>query len=110
MSVNYFQEISSAQDEHLHTSPWAGCLIKNCDQTGAALNFKSISEYETFRKHKRSLWLYMPLKVFKFSGFTLFGVYVCPECSSMASVKGLSSSQDPASSSGKHNQKIINTY
>ena len=78
------------------TCPWGGCLLKNCDQTGDLLEFSTLSDYERFmRESQRKLWLYMKLKVFKFDGSNLFGVLVCPECESMASIEGLGVSQDP---------------
>ena len=94
VSVNYYQHISANRDTQLFTSPWGGCVIKNCNDGGELLEFSSINEYEKSKKESK-LWLYMPLKVFKFNELQLFGVYVCPECESMLTTKELESSQEP---------------
>ena len=95
ISRTYFQQISSNRDDQFYTSPWGGSVIKNCSLSGEILQFSSINQYETFKKETRkSLWLYMPLKVFQCRG-TLFGAYACPECPSMSVIKELASNQEP---------------
>ena len=95
-SVNYFQQISENREVQYFTSPWGGCILRNCNDTGDILEVASISEYEKLRKESNTrLWLYLRLKVFKFNGMQLYGVFVCNECESMSALEGLESSQDP---------------
>lgn len=60
------------------------------------LEFTNIGEYEKFKKNTRKqLWLHLKLQVFKINNFDYFGVFVCEECESMATIKGLSPVQEP---------------
>ena len=76
--VFYFQEISQHKSEMVHKVPWGGALLRNCLPSGDLLRFKTVKEYDDFKKKSnQSLWLLLPLKVFRHSD-TLYGVYCCP--------------------------------
>ena len=77
-------------------SPWGGLIVRNCEEDGKLLEFRNIAEFETFRKEeRRSMWLYLKLKVFQFNASELFGIFVCPECASMAGMDELQVKQHP---------------
>ena len=94
-SLNYLQQIS--EGSNFFTSPWGGCLLRNCDEFGDLLEFNSISAYETYKKEQRtSLWLYMKLKIFQIPNrFDIFAIFLCPQCESMTSMDGLQANQNP---------------
>ena len=93
--VFYFQQISQHKSEMVHKVPWGGALLRNCLPSGDLLRFKTVKEYDDFKKKSnQSLWLLLPLKVFRHSD-TLYGVYCCPQCDSMAGTDKLSVDQDP---------------
>ena len=74
--VYYFQQISHEKEKFLFKVPWGGAIIRNSLSTGEILNFRTVKEYEIFRKEKnKQLWLLLPLKVFR-NANTLFGAYL----------------------------------
>ena len=98
VSVHYFQQISGGSGKQFFSSPWGGCVLKNCDDSGELLEFSTMSDYEKFMKNSRKRqWIYLKLKVFRVNGvgMRLFGVFVCPECECMSSLAGLEASQAP---------------
>ena len=95
-AIHYFRQLGEDSDQQLFRSPWGGCVIKNCNEDGDLVEFSSIVDYEKFLKtNRKQMWLYLNLKVFKFNGLELFGVFVCPECDSMAAIEELQASQEP---------------
>ena len=93
--VYYFQQINSDKGKLLFKLPWGGAIVRNCLENGEVLNFKTVKGYEIFKKESnRQFWLVLPLKVFRHSN-SLFGVYCCPQCKSMAGTEELSTDQDP---------------
>ena len=93
--VYYFQQISHEKEKLIFKVPWGGAIIRNSLSTGEILNFRTVKEYEIFRKEKnKQLWLLLPLKVFR-NANTLFGAYCCPQCDSMAGTDKLSIDHDP---------------
>lgn len=93
--VFYFQQICDDKVKNIFKVPWGGALLRNCSSAGQVLSFRTVKEYEKQKKEtNRSMWLYLPLKVFRSDGF-LFGVYCCPQCESMTGTNKLSVDQDP---------------
>ena len=91
--VFFFQQISHEKEKMIFKLPWGGAILRNCFSNGKLLEFRTFKEYEVYKKERhQQLWLLLPLKVFRHSN-TLFGVYCCPQCESMAD---LSVDQDPA--------------
>lgn len=78
-AVFYLQQISASLEQNIFKTPWGSVIVKNCDEDGKLLEFKSKTEYSSSLK---SLWLNMPLKVFRADG-DLFPVFCCPECLAM---------------------------
>ena len=98
VSVHYFQQISGGSGKQFFSSPWGGCVLKNCDDSGELLEFSTMSDYEKFMKNSRKRqWIYLKLKVFRVNGvgMRLIGVFACPECECMSSLAGLEASQAP---------------
>ena len=93
--VFYFQQISHEKDKFIFKVPWGGAIVRNSSTNGKLLQFRTVKEYEVYKKeNNKTLWLLLPLKVFRHSN-TLFGVYCCPECETMAGTDQLSIDQDP---------------
>ena len=70
-------------------------MIRNCSSNGQVLSVSTVKEYERMQKEiGRQFWLYLPLKVFR-SSDSLFAVFCCPQCESMAGTESLSLDQDP---------------
>ena len=61
-AVFYLQQISASLEQNIFKTPWGSVIVKNCDEDGKLLEFKSKTEYSSSLK---SLWLNMPLKVFR---------------------------------------------
>ena len=57
--------------------------MKNNDDSGELLTFKSKDNYKNQRK---KLWLYLGLKIFRHEG-GLHAVYCCNECESMKGIE-----------------------
>ena len=94
--VFFFQQISHEKEKMIFKLPWGGAILRNCFSNGKLLEFRTFKEYEVYKKERhQQLWLLLPLKVFRHSN-TLFGVYCCPQCESMAGTDNLSVDQDPA--------------
>lgn len=75
-----------------------GLSSRTVMKMGHFFNSVALMNMKLLRKKLRKICgctLYMPLKIFKFDGFNLFGVYVCPECESMSTIIQLESSQEP---------------
>ena len=83
--VYYLQQISSSIQDNLFKTPWASVVVKNCDDEGKLLEFKSKAEYSSCGKE---LWLNLELKIFRENG-DLYPVFCCPECPSMKNVSSL---------------------
>ena len=93
--VYYYQQIAHHKNEMIHKVPWGGALIRNSSPNGDLLRFKTLKEYEVFKKEtNKQLWLLLPLKVFRYQD-TMYGVYCCPQCDSMAGTDKLSVDQNP---------------
>ena len=90
-AVYYLQQISSAMEDNIFKTPWSSVIIKNCNSDGKLLQFKSKKDYAS---SERSLWLIMPLKVFR-AEQDLFPVFCCPECSSMRNFMSLQTDCNP---------------
>ena len=93
--VFYYQQIAHNKKDLIHKVPWGGTLIRNCLPGGDLLTFKAVRDYELFnRETNTELWLLLPLKIFRHNG-SLYGVYCCPKCDSMAGTEQLTLDQDP---------------
>ena len=90
--VFYLQQISSNLQELFFKTPWGSVVVKNCDDDGKLLEFKSKSEYS---RSEKSLWLNLKLKLFRDNG-ELFPVFCCPECPSMKGFLSLNTKCSPA--------------
>ena len=91
--IYYYQQISSLGSQ-MFNSPW-GVVMKNCQADGKLLDFSNMAAFETFRKEERKhMWLHLPLKVFQINSNVLMGVFVCPECPSMARMMEQEAAQD----------------
>ena len=94
--VFYYQQIAHQKSELVHKVPWGGAIVRNCLPNGEILHFKTLKEYEVFKKEtNKQFWLLLPLKIFRHEN-TLFGVYCCPQCATMAGTNKLSVDQDPS--------------
>ena len=49
-AVNYYEQVSANRCNYFFTSPWGGCLITNCTETGAPMNFNTIGSYELMKE------------------------------------------------------------
>ena len=93
--VYYFQQISDNKGQLIFKVPWGGAILRNCFSTGQLFKIRAVKEYEVKKKEiNRQLWLFLPLKVFR-NQDTLYGVYCCPQCETMAGTDQLSIDQDP---------------
>ena len=93
--VSYYHHIAHHRSDLLHKVPWGGAIIRNCSPSGELLNFRIARDFEVFHKETNmDLWLLLSLKVFRHDG-SLYGVYCCPQCNSMAGTEQLSIDQDP---------------
>ena len=93
--VFYFQQITQEKEKLLFKVPWGGAIIRNSLENGEVIKFRTVKEYETFKKeNNKQLWLLLPLKVFRKDN-ALFGVYCCPQCQTMSGTDHLSVDQDP---------------
>ena len=98
MAVSYYQQISEHVGKYFFKSPWGGCILRNCFcNSGELLEFSKINHYEKFtREENKLLWLHLKLKVFKLpTQIVYYGVFVCPQCTTMSAVDGLSFTQSP---------------
>ena len=89
--IYYLQQISADLNNIFFKSPWGGIVIKNTNEGGELLTFKSKDNYKSQGK---KLWLYLSLKVFRHEG-GLHAVYCCNECDSMKGVDKLQLDLDP---------------
>ena len=93
--VFYYQQVAHDKKDLIHKVPWGATIIRNCLPGGDLLRFKTIRDYELFQKETNiELWLLLPLKIFRHTG-SLYGVYCCPQCDSMAGTEQLRIDQDP---------------
>lgn len=60
--TNYKRNLITSKDENFFLLPWACILIKNCDDVGELLNFKTKQEY---KDQTRSMWLLLKLHLFR---------------------------------------------
>ena len=89
--VFYLQQISADLNNQVFKCPWGGIVIKNSDERGRLLHFKSKDEYNHAGK---KLWLYLALKIFRHEG-ELHNAYCCNECEIMKGVQKLKLDSDP---------------
>ena len=89
--IYYLRQISADINNNFFKSPWGGIVMKNNDDCGELLTFKSKDSYKSQRK---KLWLYLHLKIFRHEG-GLHAVYCCNECESMKGVDKLQLDVDP---------------
>ena len=89
--VFYLQQLSLNIQETLFKTPWGTVIVKNCDDEGKLMEFKSKTEYS---KSEKSLWLNLQLKMFRDNG-ELFPVFCCPECPSMKGFQSLNTDCSP---------------
>ena len=111
-AVCYYQQICGSNGAQSFVAPWGGCILKNCNETGEILDFKTIKEYEEYFKNtKRQFWLYLPMKVFR-NDSELFAVFCCPECESMAGMLGLQIQQSPSLIGPKlcHHSRVASSF
>ena len=93
--VYYFQQISHGKEKLIFKVPWGGAIIRNSLTSGELLGFKTVREYEVFKKeNNKMLWLFLPLQVFR-SENAVFAIFCCPQCETMAGTDKLSLDQDP---------------
>ena len=59
-AVNYYQQITENSGANFFTSPWGGCLLKNCDEIGDLLEFSKISDYERFMRESYKTFISQP--------------------------------------------------
>ena len=94
-NVYYYQQVSHEKDENIFKLPWGGALIRNCDANGSILKFRTVKEYEQYRKNEnKQLWVLLMLKVFRHNN-SVFGVFCCQECDSMSGTDKLAGDQQP---------------
>ena len=83
--VFFLQQISADINNQMFKCPFGGVIVKNCDEEGKLLKFKSAHEY----KHAgKKLWLYLSLKIFQ-TNSVLFTAFCCSECPTMKGVDKL---------------------
>ena len=68
---------------------WGGIALKNCDDKGELLNFKSKNEAS---KSVIRPWIYLPLKIFIIEE-ELYPVWCCPQCQEMKGIMSLQPAQ-----------------
>ena len=51
--VFYYQQIAHQKRELVHKVPWGGAIVRNCLENGEMLQFKTLKEYEVFKKETR---------------------------------------------------------
>ena len=60
--TNYLRQLSKTQEENYFFLPWGGLCVRNCDDNGDLLKFKSVKGYKRVGKR---LWLHLPLLLFR---------------------------------------------
>ena len=61
VTLSYLQQLACSKQDFFRIN-WGGIALKNCDENGTLLEFKSKSEAA---KSQKLPWLYLPLKKFK---------------------------------------------
>ena len=51
-----------SKEENVFLLPWGGVVLRNCDDLGDLLQFKSVAQY---REHENPLWLILSLVLFR---------------------------------------------
>ena len=86
---HYLRQLSKTQEENKHILPWGSIVLRNCDQNGDLLTFKSIGEY---KKTGKDMWLQIQLLLFR-ENDEIFPIFQCPECPEMKPLSGLALDQ-----------------
>ena len=58
----YLRQLSKTQETNHFLLPWGGLCLRNCDENGDLVKFKSIREY---RPLDNKMWLHLPLLLFR---------------------------------------------
>ena len=83
---NYKRQLLKKREKNFFFSQWGGVILRNSDKSGNLLEFKTGLD---FKNHNTSLWIHLPLLIFRDShSGNFFPIWTCEECSCM---KGLSS-------------------
>ena len=94
--IFYYQQLSQDRSSNCFNSPWGGIVLRNCLTDGRLIEFSKLSEFETFYgQSSKHMWLYLKLKIFRCNNRQFFGVFVCPECSTMEGIDNLQVDHDP---------------
>ena len=115
---NYTKNLSKPNEESKFLLPWGGILLRNCDDLGDLLSFKSVAQY---RDQEKPLWLVLSLVLFRdnvwhfqlifcvkhfFLQGELFQIYSCNCCSVMEIVSGMRLDQRKEELPGVFTQKL----
>ena len=72
--TNYLRQLSKTQEENYFFLPWGGLCLRNCDDNGDLLKFKSVKGYKRVGKR---LWLHLPLLLFRENVSTIILLAKC---------------------------------
>jgi hypothetical protein len=60
--TNFKRNISASRDKNFFVLPWSGVILKNSDDLGELLEFKSAKAY---KDQRASLWILLRLHFFR---------------------------------------------
>ena len=72
--TNYLRQLSKTEEENHFFLPWGGLCLRNCDDNGDLLKFKSVKDYKRVGKR---LWLHLPLLLFRENVSTIILLAKC---------------------------------
>lgn len=87
-NIFYLQQLATVKNTYFPVK-WGGIALKNCDDKGELLNFKSKNEAS---KSVIRPWIYLPLKIFIIEE-ELYPVWCCPQCQEMKGIMSLQPAQ-----------------
>ena len=87
---NYRRILSVTLEKNFFVLPWASVVVKNCNEDGELLQFKTMKSY---RDQGQSFWVLLKLSIFR-DNLGLFHVLACFNCESMKGVGAFCLDQD----------------
>ena len=87
---NYRRNLSVSLEKNFFVLPWASVVVKNCNEDGELLQFKTMKSY---RDQGQSFWVLLKLSIFH-DNLGLFPVLACFNCESMKGVGDFCLDQD----------------
>ena len=76
-------------EKSFHILPWPFMVVRNCDDEGELINFKTVTE---FKKQNQPLWLLLKLLFFWENGNKIY-IFHCSDCHQMKGIDDFQTSQ-----------------